>query len=402
MSPRRALPRLCSVAARSARSPRGLRIESPLRSDGIDFGVETLRRVRSVLTRERGDRGLLDLHSGNNNDAKDRGRYGNVSAALQYMGVFPHIDSLWFGEGYHYGHEDEDYWLVEVSGLAFGITGDLMCNGEYGGGVPWRGLLYGLRVRQCTFQKKDAQNTQHTPPAIWRLFNLTRVSEARMYGFWRKARPPVQLAGCPNVRLTSYVRKGQLTLLALAGWEGVASGGGVTGGESISPARNVWDQRGQPYERVGGLRVVRSASDTDGARVRLQQCELIVDWQTLGLALDQSELYAPALSTWQDFKQYELRNEKQPGRIPVAFQHGLVLVLARRSPSLASLRATLQQKTHDVGQVQYRQEANLNHGRATLIKLLQAMKRGEKCTRDRSTLRDADGDEGSSDSITCS
>jgi hypothetical protein len=65
--------------------------------DGIDFSVETLRRVRAVLVRERGERALLDLHSGNNHRRGDYGRYGSVSPALQYMGAFAHLDSIWFG-----------------------------------------------------------------------------------------------------------------------------------------------------------------------------------------------------------------------------------------------------------------------------------------------------------------
>ena len=64
--------------------------------DGIDFGIETIRRVRAVLARERGEKGLLDLHSGNNNLATDKGKYGSVSPALQYMGVLPHLDSVWY------------------------------------------------------------------------------------------------------------------------------------------------------------------------------------------------------------------------------------------------------------------------------------------------------------------
>ena len=54
--------------------------------DGIDFAIETIRRVRTVLQRERGEHGLLDLHSGNNNKPEYRGRFGSVSPALQYMG----------------------------------------------------------------------------------------------------------------------------------------------------------------------------------------------------------------------------------------------------------------------------------------------------------------------------
>ena len=44
---------------------------------------------------------------------------------MQFMQHFPYIDSLWFGEGYDYDAPPE-YWLLEVSGLPFGLMGDMM------------------------------------------------------------------------------------------------------------------------------------------------------------------------------------------------------------------------------------------------------------------------------------
>ena len=183
-----------------------------------------------------------------------------------------------------------------------------------------------------------------------------------MYGFWSKEAPPGQLAGCPDARLTSYVRKGQLALLTLASWDRPSV---------VGPS--------------------------------IHECALKVDWGSLGLESDQSELYAPSLSTWQDFKPFELHNQEQPGRISVPLEQGLVLVLARRSTTLASLRARLQQKQHDFGKVQYRQVTKQDNRRAMLVKLLQAIKRGEKCTKDRASPSDGGRDDSSSDvTWTCS
>ena len=55
------------------------------------------------------------------------------------MEHFPYINSLWFGEGYDYD-ETPDYWLVEISGIPFGLYGEML----KGGGNPWRGMLYGM------------------------------------------------------------------------------------------------------------------------------------------------------------------------------------------------------------------------------------------------------------------
>ena len=64
------------------------------------------------------------------------------SPANKYMEHFPYINSLWFGEGYDY-NESPDYWLVEISGIPFGLYGEML----EGGGNPWRGMVYGMTNR---------------------------------------------------------------------------------------------------------------------------------------------------------------------------------------------------------------------------------------------------------------
>ena len=49
------------------------------------------------MAKSRGRRLTVDLHSGNNLAEQ---RYGRVSPALQFMHLFPYVDSLWFGEGF--------------------------------------------------------------------------------------------------------------------------------------------------------------------------------------------------------------------------------------------------------------------------------------------------------------
>ena len=58
------------------------------------------------------------------------------------MEHFPYINSLWFGEGYDY-NAPPDYWLVEISGIPFGLYGEML----EGDGNPWRGMVYGMTDR---------------------------------------------------------------------------------------------------------------------------------------------------------------------------------------------------------------------------------------------------------------
>ena len=59
-----------------------------------------------MLSANKGDQGLIDLHSGN---------FSMGGPALSYMMFFPYIDSLWFGESFHYD-APADTFLVEIAG----------------------------------------------------------------------------------------------------------------------------------------------------------------------------------------------------------------------------------------------------------------------------------------------
>ena len=172
--------------------------------DGIGFGGHTMRRVRRVLQAAKGaGRGLIDLHCGNNFLTDS---YGKVSPALQFMHLLPYVDSLWFGEGYDYS-EEADYWLVEVSGLPFGLMGDMMRAGH-----TWRGMLYGLTTRYRTAD----------PTELWQLWDAFGIQHASMHGYWQAEPPPpvaVDAGSCRHVRATAYVRRGLRTLIALASWD---------------------------------------------------------------------------------------------------------------------------------------------------------------------------------------
>lgn len=60
---------------------------------------------------------------------------------------FAWADSLWFGEGFDYWGQSPEWWLLETSGLPFGLTGDMIREGTVGpdggctadGCVPTRG-----------------------------------------------------------------------------------------------------------------------------------------------------------------------------------------------------------------------------------------------------------------------
>ncbi|HET8634176.1 MAG TPA: glycoside hydrolase domain-containing protein, partial [Gemmatimonadales bacterium] len=105
--------------------------------DDVAFDRITMQRIRRVLERNR-PAPLIDLHSANQYNPND----GFASSANLYLEHFPYIDRLWFGEYFDY-NSPPDYWLVEMSGIPFGLMGEMLQDG----GNPWRGMLFGMTAR---------------------------------------------------------------------------------------------------------------------------------------------------------------------------------------------------------------------------------------------------------------
>lgn len=215
--------------------------------DGIGYDREIMKRVRKVMDRTRPG-SLIDFHSGNEFPFHDL----RVSPANKYMEHFPYINSLWFGEGYDY-NRSPDYWLVEVSGIPFGLYGEML----HGNGNPWRGMIYGMTARY--YSGAD-------PKHIWKLWDDFGIKDAKMIGYWSP--------DCPvrtdrqGVLATVYRRDGR-ALISLASWE------------------------------------------KDPVRVRLA-----IDWKSLGIDPAKSRLTAPAISGFQDAASFEPSDEipVEPGR----------------------------------------------------------------------------------------
>ena len=164
--------------------------------DGIGYDREIMKRVRKVMERERPG-SLIDFHSGNNFHPQ----YGLANCANQYMEHFPYIDSLWFGEGFDY-NESPDYWLVEISGIPFGLFGEMLQDN----GNPWRGMIYGMSARY--YSGAD-------PKHLWRFWDEFGIQDSEIIGYWNPACPV--RTDVSDVLATVY-RKTDKVLISIASW----------------------------------------------------------------------------------------------------------------------------------------------------------------------------------------
>ncbi len=167
--------------------------------DDVAFDRTTMKRVKRVLL-QNGRPGILDLHSANQYNERD----GFINSAVLYLEHFPYLNRLWFGEYFDYQKNSPDFFLTEVSGIPFGLMGEML----EGGGNPWRGLLYGMTNRMPWSENAD-------PRPIWKLWDDFGIKGSRMLGYWAPT-VPVKTDN-PAVLATVYVRPGRV-LIALASW----------------------------------------------------------------------------------------------------------------------------------------------------------------------------------------
>lgn len=173
-----------------------------LKIDGIyidDAALDrfTLQRARKVIDQNRPE-GRIDLHSWNHYNSWA----GFASCLNLYMDLLPYLDLVWIGEARDYNRAP-DHWLVEVSGLPFGLPGQML----EGGGNPWRGMVYGITNRSGW--------TGNTPDELWKFWDEHHFKDKELLGYWDK--------NCPvttsNEHIMASIFKGKNeSIIAIANW----------------------------------------------------------------------------------------------------------------------------------------------------------------------------------------
>jgi hypothetical protein len=167
--------------------------------DDVAFDRITMKRVKRVLT-QNNHPGIIDLHSANQYNKND----GFNNSANLYMEHFPYLNKLWFGEYFDYQKGTPDFYLTEVSGIPFGLMGEML----EGGGNPYRGMIYGMTNRMPWDENAD-------PRAIWKLWDEFGMKDSKMIGYWSENCPVT--TSNEKVLATVY-KKQKSALISIASW----------------------------------------------------------------------------------------------------------------------------------------------------------------------------------------
>ena len=199
--------------------------------DGIAFERTTLRRVRRGMEAAKTDI-RVDIHDSNGGGCRGPG-WG--VPALQFMQHFAFADSLWFGEGFDYWGQDADWWLLESSGIPWGLTGDMIRETQIGPngthnkvGCPdpnrWLGMVFGMTARlhdqplswwgQESVLPLSVSAVETVP--LWRIGLEFGLSEAKMIGWWSAPSELLVHSSDVDVKATVFLKPdGESALIAL-------------------------------------------------------------------------------------------------------------------------------------------------------------------------------------------
>lgn len=206
--------------------------------DDVAFDRITMKRIKRVMT-QNGHPGIIDLHSANQYNKSD----GFNNSANLYMEHFPYLNRLWFGEYFDYEKNGPDFFLTEVSGIPFGLMGEML----QGGGNPWRGLVFGMTNRMPWSDNAD-------PRAIWKAWDDFGMQGTKMIGYWVEGNP-VKTSD-PKVLATVYKKIGK-AMVSIASW-----------------------------------------ADAD------INVKLSIDWKALGIDAAKAKITAPAIKNFQEAKRF--------------------------------------------------------------------------------------------------
>ena len=159
-------------------------------------------------------------------------------------------------------------WLVEVSGIPFGLMGDML----QGGGNRWRGMVYGMTVRHPW----TTEGLKCDPRPVWKIWDEFGIESATMKGYWEKDCPVT--TSNQDIRATIYQKKEQ-SLISVASW-------------NDKPMKFLFQ----------------------------------FDWKTLGIDPAKAVLVAPDIKDFQNYATYN------PGdSIPIAPKRGWLFYLSQKS-----------------------------------------------------------------------
>ncbi len=171
---------------------------------------KTLQRARRILDRD-GKHRVVDIHTWNHMNP-----FAGYANSIQlYIDLLPYVDRLWIGEGFQ-ADNTPDFWLVEMSGIPFGLMSETLDAHN-----TYRGMVFGMLPRLPW---------SGNPVSMWRLWDDFGMKKARLVGFWDE-KCPVKTDN-PDLVASIYVQPDK-ALIAVANWTDLPQTGTIQVDEKL-------------------------------------------------------------------------------------------------------------------------------------------------------------------------
>ena len=171
---------------------------------------KTLQRARRIMDRD-GKQRLIDIHSWNHMNQWA----GYANSIHLYLELLPYVDRTWLGEGFG-ANNSPDFWLVEMSGIPFGLMSETLDAHNL-----FRGMIYGMLPRLPW---------SGNPVEMWKVWDDFGMEEAVMHGYWDE-RNPVKTDN-KDIPATVYIR-GDKAMVVLANWTETPQSAKITLDETL-------------------------------------------------------------------------------------------------------------------------------------------------------------------------
>ena len=163
--------------------------------DDCSFDGKTMRRARRILDAD-GQFRTVDMHTWNHMN-----QYAGFANSLNLsLDRLPYVDGLWVGEIFR-DDNPLDFWLVEMSGIPFGLMSEMLDAHNI-----YRGMVFGMLPRLPW---------SGNPVPMWQTLDAFGIDQAKMYGYW-DSRNPVSSDNA-LIPVTTYLRD-DAAMLAIANW----------------------------------------------------------------------------------------------------------------------------------------------------------------------------------------
>ncbi|MBQ7256950.1 MAG: hypothetical protein IJS60_04585 [Abditibacteriota bacterium] len=163
--------------------------------DSLKYSRTTMKRLAKTLYKKRGV-AHINMHTYNFFDHFD----AKCSPLSNYMEHLPYVTYLWLGEEANYDRKP-DHWLVELSGIPFGLTSEELLFGNTLN--QYRGMIFAMG-------SKEYPNAAD----LWKFWEDYKIDETEMIGYWDNC--PIK-TDCEDVYCTCY-KKEKECLVAVASW----------------------------------------------------------------------------------------------------------------------------------------------------------------------------------------